>query len=233
MTNDEAARLPDGERADGANAAAAPPPATPPRNERPRPRYGEYAPEGWTWTPPAKDPYSGTSSLDPDAEADAGAPGADAARAANTWGEVSRGAPGPAGAVAPARPADRGWTIALLVLGALGAIYNCLVIVSFPSNVLESAKLTAEMLGTPAPTEFTPGPGVPVAIAIGVMAQLVLWLGAFIWSRSRMRAGATSWWIPLIAGVVAFIVMLIVSMVVLASDPALLELLQSARTQAG
>lgn len=35
-------------------APAAPAAATPTPSERPRPEFGEYAPEGWTWQPPAE-----------------------------------------------------------------------------------------------------------------------------------------------------------------------------------
>ncbi|MFE6967381.1 DUF6264 family protein [Agromyces sp. NPDC057679] len=211
MTRDEAARTPD----DAVAGAAAPqPPATPPADERPRPRYGEYAPEGWTWQPPA-DPHAAGATH----AADAAGPGAGPAPAA--------GGPGPAyarpdtGAVA--RPTDRAWTVALLVFGAMGAVYNVLSLVSLPSSMLQSLELTASMFGTTPPTEFNPGPVVPVAIAIGVIAQLALWFVALRWSRARMQAGSSSWWIPLLAGVVAFIVVMIVTYVVAFSDPAFAE----------
>lgn len=222
MTHDEAARSTHGGRADGKPGAAAPqPPAAPPADERPRPRYGEYAPEGWTWTPPA-DPYSGDSAQASDA-------GAAAAAGSATAGGPGGGAnPSSPQSGTGARPADRSWTIALLVFGVMGAVYNMLTVVAMPSSVLESMKISAAMLGTAAPTEFTPGPAVPVAVAIGVIAQLVLWVGALLWSRARMRAGASSWWIPLVAGVVAFVVVMVVGLVVLFSDPALVEFMQAA-----
>ncbi|WP_022890687.1 DUF6264 family protein [Agromyces italicus] len=224
MTRDEAARPYDGGRADETATGAAAPqapatPTVPPADERPRPRYGEYAPEGWTWQPPA-DPNSSTP---PAQTPDAAAP---AFGAAPTLG----GTPVPASqhpGAAAARPTDRAWTIALLVFGAMGAVYNILSIIAMPASVLESMKLSASMIGTTPPTEFTPGPAVPVAVAVGVIAQLALWVGALLWSRARMRAGGSSWWIPLVAGIVAFIVVMIVGAVVLTSDPALVEFLQT------
>ncbi|MFF2387429.1 DUF6264 family protein [Agromyces sp. NPDC058104] len=212
MTRDEAAQTPD----DGAtNAAASQPPAAPPADERPRPRYGEYAPEGWTWQPPA-DPYSGGTTPEPAA----------AGPAAGSVHGAPLGAPVPTypqqpGAVA--RPTDRAWTVALLVFGAMGAVYNTLSIIAMPSNILESLTLSASMFGTTPPDEFAPGPAVPVAIAVGVIAQFALWVGALMWSRARMRAGASSWWIPLLAGVAAFLVVMVVTYVVAFSDPALVE----------
>ncbi|MFF2271167.1 DUF6264 family protein [Agromyces sp. NPDC058136] len=227
MTRDEAARPLDGNSADDATPATAAPqppagPAAPPADERPRPRYGEYAPEGWTWQPPV-DPNAAST---PDAGAQAGAASAGAYGA----GVAGPLAPNSALPGTTTRPADRAWTVALLVFGAMGAVYNVLSIIGLPSSVIESLKLSASMLGTTPPTEFTPGPAVPVAVAVGVIAQLALWVGALLWSRARMRAGASSWWIPLLAGVAAFIVVMIVASVVLTSDPAIVEFLQTPPT---
>ena len=180
-----------------------------PRDERPRPQYGEYAPEGWTWNPPA-----GERTSDP-------------APQMTTPAVPASARPGSTDAVG-VRPADRLITITLLVVGVFGAAYNSFSMITMPSSALESARISAAMLGTDAvATTFTPGPAVPVAIAIGVAAQLVLWVVALLWSRARMRAGARSWWIPLVAGVVAFVVVMIVGTIVITSDPALFEFLRS------
>jgi hypothetical protein len=217
MTHDEAAR---------SNAAAgqdSPPPARP-TDERPRPRYGEYAPEGWTWQPPV-DPNAV-----PDAATDAAAGGAPAA-AANGAAASSANRPtaAPAAPGAPvARPTDRLWTIALLVFGVFGVVYNVLALVQLPETALESAKLSSSMLGTEGPTSFTPGPAVPAIIAVGVALQVAAWVGALLWSRARLRAGRLAWWIPLLAGVVAFLVVSIVGMLVFASDPGFITSLSGA-----
>lgn len=226
MTHDEAARPHDGGN-DGARhdaRAAQPPaqPAAPTPDERPRPRYGEYAPEGWTWTPPANDPYAGTSSIEPDAATEAAASGGPARPGgANEWAGMS--AAGRVDGAVQARPTDRAWTLALLVFGAMGAVYNMVSLIALPSGLAESLQLTASMFGTAPPSEFTPGPAVPVVIGVGVVAQLALWWGALRWSRARMRAGASSWWIPLIAGVAAFFVVMVVTYLVAFSDPAIVE----------
>ncbi|MET4157586.1 DUF6264 family protein [Agromyces sp. PvR057] len=210
MTHDEAAR-PTG--ASGQDSS----PKAPPSDERPRPRYGEYAPEGWTWQPP----------VDPKAVPDAAA---DAAQAeASVPPAAAQGsAPGVGQAVAPAIPRDRLWTIALLVFGVFGLLYNIVAIVQLPTTALESAKLSSAMLGVDGPTSFTPGPAVPTIIATGVLLQLLLWIGALLWSRARLRAGRLSWWIPVAAGVVAFVVVTIIGMLVFASDPDFLTSLSSA-----
>ncbi|GAA1948018.1 DUF6264 family protein [Agromyces allii] len=209
MTHDEAART--------TGAAGQDSPTTPPIDERPRPRYGEYAPEGWTWQPPV-DPKAV-----PDAAADAATTGPSAASA-----PAPLAAPVAGQATAAAPPRDRLWTIALLVFGVFGLFYNIMALVQLPATALESAKLSSQMLGIDGPTSFTPGPAVPSIIATGVVLQIVLWLGALLWSRARLRARRLSWWIPLVAGVAAFFVVTIVGMLVFASDPDFLASLSTA-----
>ncbi|QEO15482.1 hypothetical protein FLP10_14380 [Agromyces intestinalis] len=198
MSQDEAARTPD----TPAPGGATPPPAPEPVDERPRPQFGEYAPPGWTWTPPEETRH------------EAAAP---AAAAPAVSGAAAAAAPTAAGRAV--HPTDRAWTIALLAFGVLGVIYNSFSLAILPDSVVRSAQLSAAMLGMDAPTSFTPGPAVPALIAIGIALQLALWVGALLWSRARMRAGLIAWWVPLIAGVAAFIVVTIIGMLVFASDP--------------
>jgi len=115
------------------------------------------------------------------------------------------------------------WTITLLVFGVFGALYNSLALFQLPTTALESAQLSASMLGIDGPADFTPGPAVPAFIFVGIALQLALWLGALLWSRARMRAGRMAWWIPLLAGVAAFLVVLVVGMLVFSSDPTFLQ----------
>ncbi|MFB9310658.1 hypothetical protein BJY17_003521 [Agromyces hippuratus] len=215
MSQHEAARTPD-QSGDAAttNGGATPPAApSPRRDERPRPQYGEYAPEGWTWTPPV----------------DERAAASDAA-IAEPAAAVTPAQAAPSGAAAAgAHPIDRMWTIALLVIGVFGALYNSLSLFQLPTTALESAKLSASMLGIDGPADFTPGPAVPVYIFVGIALQLLLWVGALLWSRARMRTGRLAWWVPLLAGVAAFIVVVVVGMLVFASDPAFLQSLAPAQ----
>ncbi|GAA1503172.1 hypothetical protein BJ978_003127 [Agromyces terreus] len=212
MTHDEAAR------SNGAAGQDSPPPAQP-IDERPRPRYGEYAPEGWSWQPP----------VDPKAVPDAATDGSPTVPPPGAPGALGApAAPNAAPGAAVARPNDRLWTIALLVFGAFGAVYNILTLVQLPATALESAELSSEMLGVDAPTAFTPGPAVPAVIAVGVALQVLAWVGALLWSRARLRTGRLAWWIPVLAGVAAFIVVTIVGLLVFASDPAFLTSLSTA-----
>ena len=219
MSPHEAARTPEESGVAGTtHGAGATTPAVPssPRDERPRPQYGEYAPEGWTWTPQVDERAAAAA-----AEANAQAAAAAAPAAAVTP---------PRSATAGANTIDRVWTIALLVIGVFGALYNSMALFQLPTTALESAKLSASMLGVDAPADFVPGPAVPTFIFIGIALQLVLWFGALLWSRARLRAGRLAWWIPLLAGVVAFIVVVVVGMLVFASDPAFLQSLSPAQT---
>ncbi len=71
-------------------------------DERPRPQYGEYAPEGWTWQPP-----TGERTSDPAPQMATPQPAA------------------PARTAAP-RPADRILTIVLLAVAVIGALNSVL-----------------------------------------------------------------------------------------------------------
>ncbi|MFC9560486.1 DUF6264 family protein [Agromyces sp. NPDC056965] len=217
MSQHEAARTPDESGDAAVTRGGATPPAVPSphRDERPRPQYGEYAPEGWTWTPPVDERAAAASaeSAQPAASAPVVAPGSTVTSAA-----------------AGRHPIDRMWTITLLVFGVFGALYNSLSLFQLPTTALESAKLSASMLGVDAPADFVPGPAVPTFIFVGIALQLALWVGALLWSRARMRAGRLAWWIPLVAGVAAFVVVVVVGMLVFASDPSFLTSLTPAQT---
>ncbi|MGW9631014.1 DUF6264 family protein [Agromyces sp. NPDC055520] len=225
MSQHEAARTPDssGDAAVTHGGATTPPAAPQPRDERPRPQYGEYAPEGWTWTPPV-DERAAAGAAEATAAATARA-GVARAGGIPAPGALEGGPAGTTGVAARAHPIDRMWTIALLVFGVFGALYNCLALFQMPTTALESAKLSASMLGVDAPAGFTPGPAVPLMIFIGIALQAALWVGALVWARSRMQAGRLAWWIPLVAGVAALIVVVVVGMLVYASDPAFLPAL--------
>ncbi|SIO22046.1 DUF6264 family protein [Agromyces cerinus] len=215
MSQHEAARTPD-QSGDAAttNGGATPPAApSPRRDERPRPQYGEYAPEGWTWTPPVDERAAAAEAANAEAAA-AVAPAAPAA---------------PSHAAAGAHPIDRMWTITLLVFGVFGALYNSLALFQLPTTALESAKLSASVLGVEPPADFVAGPAVPAFIFVGIALQLALWVVALLWSRARMRAGRLAWWVPFVAGVAAFIVVVVVGMLVFASDPAFMPSLTPAQ----
>ncbi|MCK8609021.1 DUF6264 family protein [Agromyces sp. C10] len=192
MSQDEAAR---NGAAHGAGAEGAPPP--PPRDERPRPQYGEYAPEGWSWQPPAEQRTDAAASVAP------AAPGPAAPDAA---GGVRRG--------------DAIATVILLVLGLFGAAYNALLLNLLPTVATETFRQTAEMLGTEVPgRDFVPGVQVPTLILVGTVLQLALWGIALAWSLRRLRARRLAFWVPLLMGALAFVVFYALMAQILLSDP--------------
>ncbi|MEV1130404.1 DUF6264 family protein [Agromyces sp. NPDC049794] len=170
------------------------------RDERPRPQYGEYAPEGWSWQPPA-----GEQTSDP-APQMATPPVRPAAGAAAASARDAR----------PDRRGDRIATIALLVLGLLGAWLSVGVLQAMP----ESMQLLHSQQGL---EPFTPGPELSGLILTGSIVQVVLWVATALGSFALMRAGRLSFWLPLVGGAVAAIVLFAFTVVAILGDPALLD----------
>jgi len=197
-------------------AADGVPAATPaaPRNERPRPQFGEYAPEGWTWKPP---PGEHTSDPAPQMTTPPApkSPGAFAAASARDD--------------RPDRPADRIVTILLLIIGVLGAWSAIGSLQSLPTLLPEALRQTSEMLGNGgAPFDYTPGPEVPGLILAGQIIQVVLWVLTAWWSIVRMRARRLAFWVPLVGGALSFIALYAIMFAIILNDPALVERLSAA-----
>jgi len=210
MSQDEAARNTGdagvGDR--GARAAEPTPGAAHPaasRDERPRPQYGEYAPEGWTWQPPA-----GEHTSDP-APQMATPPAAASARPVSADGR-------------PERRVDRLITIMLLVIGVLGMWGAIGTLQSLPDQLPIAIRDASEMLGTDvAGFEYVPGPEVPGILLAGSIAQIVLWVLTAWWSIARLRARKLAFWVPLSAGVVSIVLLYTTMFVIVLNDPALVD----------
>jgi hypothetical protein len=185
------------------------PASPPPRDERPRPQYGEYAPDGWTWQPP---PGETTSDPAPQMATPRAARPARTVAAAS----VDRSA-------RPERPADRAVTILLLVIGVLGVWLAVAVLQAMPQSI--------QLLHTQEGIEpYTPGPEIPALILTGSIVQIVIWVVAAIGSVALMRARRPSFWLPLAAGVIAAIALFVFTAIALSGDPALIEQLTATRT---
>ncbi|WP_416445738.1 DUF6264 family protein [Leucobacter sp. HNU] len=262
---------------------AAAQPAPEPTDPRPRPAYGEYAPEGWTWTPPQKadaasaasaSGFGGSvppvSSVSADALVDAEVPtrlpgvphnlgarpggqgGAPASpgTTASTSAPITpaRPAPGqhapgqhapaqqphanqpaPAHAPLPQQPpqpglakprtADRVITVLLLVVGAFGALNIAFELYRFPL----SQRTMAELLGV---SDYAaPGWLGPVGIVCAI-AVLALYAVSLILSVRRLRANKLTFFVPLIAGVAAFLLVMVVTLAAMAGSPELMNALQ-------
>jgi hypothetical protein len=172
-------------------------------DDRPTPRYGELAPEGWVWSPPA-DPRDAQS--DADTVVPPTAPENDA---------EEKGAP-----PKPYRVADAALSVFLLVMAVM------LSSSTVPS--LFGLRSTIEMfyadrgLG-----EYGGGSAVDIAGAVTAIAQLVL-LVAAIWLTVRLIGQRRrSWPVPLLIGALAVIVTFGCLVVALVADPGLLASLGS------
>ncbi|TFC05963.1 hypothetical protein E3O42_02175 [Cryobacterium adonitolivorans] len=197
------------------NAPDQKPAATPPVDYRPQPRYGELAPEGWTWNPP-QDEHSPAASA---------AASATATPARATGGSAERpdsAAPGraaPGLTVPGTAPAwDRPLTVSLLVLGLLGAYFTISMLGSLP-QALAMLYSQAE-LGAYTVTE-----SVTATITASSIGQGLVWVAAAISAILLLLRGRRAFYVPLIGGVVAFVLLVAAVAVVLAGDPALLEYL--------
>lgn len=69
-----------------------------------------------------------------------------------------------------------------------------------------------------------------LASAMGILAlglQIAIWIGAVLLSLRSLRAGRLTFWIPLVAGVVANIVVIVCLAIAMGADPAFIEYVRS------
>nr|RZI37320.1 hypothetical protein BJQ95_00244 [Cryobacterium sp. SO1] len=176
-------------------------PATPPVDYRPQPRYGELAPEGWTWTPPQ----------DEHAPADSAVVSPEPVQAPVTPGRAV-----PSSAPGSAPTWDRPVTLSLLILGVLGAFFTISILGSMPEAL--QTLYTQASLG-----DYTAADSVGAIITGGSIGLGVLWLATATVSTMLLLRGRRAFYVPIVGGVVAFVLLVAVTAVVLAGDPALLD----------
>lgn len=197
------------------NEAATPEPSKPETSragERPRPRYGELAPEGWEWKPPA-----------PPAQSEPPTPAAPAAPAA-PWHPAPTG-PASAGLAAPTatRPpsealrTDRRITIALLIFG----LFGLWMAISTLSSIPEALQLLHSQQGL---ADYVASEADMRTIMIGNVVQGALWVATAIWAVLRMQHARRAFWVPLVGGVLSVILLFAVVSMVAANDPLLMQL---------
>jgi hypothetical protein len=205
VSNDEAARP---------NAEEQAQPAPPPSDERPRPRYGEYAPPGWSWQPPQTEEQT-TPAAEPDAAPNPTAPTAPAA-------------PAPVQDASAATPRtaprwDRILTIGLLAFGAFGAWNSAASLQEIPRQM----QLSYEVMGV---GTFTPPEWLPTLALVGAIIQLALYAVVLGLSILRLRSGRIAFWIPLAGGAASFAVTLVLLSIVMLNDPTYLDFVTGATT---
>ena len=124
----------------------------------------------------------------------------------------------PAGATPtpPKRTADRIVSIVLLVLGAFGALNLGFSAMQMPAQVSQAA----EIFGIEGVT-------VPASVStigtVGAIIMLAIYAVTLIASIQRLRARKLTFWLPLVAGALAFIAALVVSLMAFGQSPELLQ----------
>lgn len=252
----------DSSAADSASAGASetvPAAPEPAPTERPRPAFGEYAPEGWAWQPPtaadtpgqdpaaaAASPHTqpaGTAAPQFGSNLPGGAPSAQPPGAANARPRTVAGVPHNLGVgqqrpgtqqpftppanvqgptsdqtppVAPVkkRRGDRIATIVLLVLGALGALNFAAALLILP----QTFALMAEAFEI---ADWTAPASLATIGTVGVFVVLGLYAVVLIYSVQRMRRGKLAFLVPLIGGVIALIVVLVIMGIATSQAPEL------------
>ena len=183
-------------------------------DDRPRPRYGELAPPGWVWHPPADADRLDTSRrVDDDTETqEQPAPAAPyGAHTPPEGGYYSQNA-------RPERPAPT-WnltlTVLLTVFGFFGMSYSIATLQAIPASM--QLLHSTNGLG-----DYTPAPVVGTLVLAGSITMAAVWavsagIGAWLLVKRRL-----AFWVPLVAGIVAMVALLIFAGAVLATDPVLL-----------
>lgn len=211
------------------------PPSDQPNPRPRRPEYGEYAPEGWV-SPIAGEnaqPESAQGSTDaPRQSATREQPGAEVPRNLGVGSPAAPHAPVPVqhSAHAPGAPlpppspqpektgsmADRIITILLLVFGAVGALQFALGMLSLGAQL----EIVAEMLGA---ESVTAPASMGVLQTVGAIAVLTIYAVALIWSVQRLRVKKLTFWVPLAAGALALVLVVIFGVISVMLVPELLE----------
>lgn len=205
---------------------------------RPKPRYGELAPEGWSWSPPDDqerlDTSRGARPDDPEQEPGDADPRVDSGPGAPGWsppGPYGQGrAPGgphagtahyaagsvPAGATGHAPYWNRPLTFVLVLVGLFGALVTISTLSALPQSI--QVLYTSQHLGT-----YHPAADLPTIILAGQIVQGLLWVASMIISTLLMSRQRISFYVPLVAGVLAMIALFVFLGAVVAGDPTLLN----------
>lgn len=118
------------------------------------------------------------------------------------------------------RLGDRVVTIVLLAFGAFGALNVAASFFGLESQI----RLTASMIGLDDAT--VAGWVGPLGIVSGLLVLLLFAL-TLIFSIQRMRQHKLTFWVPLAAGAIAFVLMIVIPMIALSGAPEIMEQLQN------
>ena len=145
----------------------------------------------------------------------------DAANALRSRWPAPSGTPVPADLpLAPvavaAPPRDRWLSIALLAFGLYSVVTTVNGIASIETAL--QALYTSYGLG-----DYAAPAGLGTAKAIGIASQVLLFVAVLLLTVRRIQRGKVSWWIPLLGGVIATVVLVVILGVVIAGDHALMD----------
>ena len=172
-------------------------------SDRPRPEYGEYA------TPEEQSAASGVPHTPPPL-------------APPVPGTQIRTAAPPEGQVAAPRSWDRVLTTAFLAYGAVTLVSRFLTLDTTGQNLKESLA-TVGFVGFSSIEQIN-----AVALTSALIELVILALTVAI-SLRRLRSGKITFFIPLIAGVLATVIMAMIFMPIVVADPAYLTWAESLR----
>jgi hypothetical protein len=229
------------------DTAASTPAGTPPVDRRPRPQYGELAPEGWVWTPPAdaNAPVDGTTAPPAaaggtaNAATDVSAPGKVAkpakaakavkpekapktAKAAKTATfKPIQSAPAPA-APAPGNPLVRplpAWDRYVTIsLLFVGLLATFFAVSTFSALPVTMQQLySLQDLGT-----YVPATSVSATLLVGSILEGLVWAATAALSVSLLVRGKRTFYVPIIGAVVSGVIFFGFLAVLLLTDPTLL-----------
>lgn len=181
------------------------------------PRYGERAPEGWTWTPPgdeASAPTTDTAAGKPaTAEPAVSFAPADPNKPTSDAPKLKFG-------VSPGSFADRIFTWGLLIFGAISVMSNISTYLNLTPTLnalieqLKTLNLTADL------GEFTDF-GLANTMGFVIMFTEATVLGlTWWWSLTRLRQGKRAFWVPLVGAATSSFLTALLLLITLFSDPA-------------
>ncbi|GAB3127961.1 DUF6264 family protein [Glaciibacter psychrotolerans] len=187
-----------------------------PRPQRPRPQYGELAPEGWSWTPPpGANPHAGSDITGSSQRAESTHP----------HGAARQQPPVPAPPLVPvgrtgskkALPTwDRPVTYGLLLLGLVGTFMTVGILQAVPDAV--QMLYTQEGLGT-----YQAAAVVPELITAGIIAVWAVWVLTIGFTVLLLTRHRRAFYLPIIGGFVSFVVVFVFLSIILTTDPTLLQ----------
>ena len=195
-------------------------------DERPKPKYGELAPDGWVWQPPQEARPDPTLDAGDPSSAPAAVPGASAPGTAPWPAPSTPPAPGAApqpGAPAPAArggggTADRVATIALLGFGLLSTVNSVVSLLGIRDLMQQFMDLQGIAGTYTAPNAGTIG-------ATSAVILIVVFALTAVVSVQRLRAHRLAFFVPIIGAVLGFVTLFIALAMALVGDPAIMDAL--------